>query len=193
VTQIAVLSFQENIDVYDGLLELIEKYPDAEVLLPVISNNKFVKSALKAILEKESSFQLFFSEDGAIEDAVKAEDITFCIDPNKEIMRQITPNDVLALVWDESTEAHVALHALEDFGLETWNISDGLDVIEVDYRGDTTDDIRDEMFDHMHNFIEAFANYVTSQVLDVLQEEITERIKQDESSKEISPFEEDDL
>lgn len=193
MTQIAVLSFQENIDVYDGLLELIEKYPDAEVLLPVISNNKFVKSALKAILEKESSFQLFFSEDGAIEEAVKAEDITLCIDPNKEIMRQITPDDVLALVWDESTEAHIALHALEDFGLETWNISDGLDVIEVDYRDDTTDDIRDEMFDHMHNFIEAFANYVTSQVVDVLQEEITERIKQDESSKEISPFEEDDL
>jgi hypothetical protein len=49
------------------------------------------------------------------------------------------------------------------------------------------------MFDHMHSFIEAFANYVTSQVLDVLQEEIVERIKQDESSKDISPFEEDGL
>lgn len=193
MTQIAVLSFTENADVYDGLSELIDKHPTAEVLIPVTSNNRFVKSALKAVLEKDSSFQLFFSEDGAIEEAVKAEDITFCIDPNREIMRHIAPNDVLALVWDESTEAHVALHALEDFGLETWNIADGLDVIEVEYNDDTTDDIREEMFDHMHAFVESLANYITSQVLDVLTEEIAQRIKEDESTKGIMPFEDDDL
>jgi hypothetical protein len=193
VKQIAVLSFTDNADVYDGLSELIDKHPSAEVLLPVTSNNRFVKSALKAILEKDSSFQLFFSEDGAIEEVVKAEDITFCVDPNKEIMRHIAPNDVLALVWDESTEAHVALHALEDFGLETWNIADGLDVIEVEYSGDTTDDIREEMFDHMHAFVESLANYITSQVLDVLTEEIAERIREDETIKDIRPFEDDGL
>jgi hypothetical protein len=193
MVQIAVVSFKENVDVYDGLSELIDKHPNAKILLPVLSNNKFVKSALKAILEKDSSFQLFFSEEGEVEEVVKAEDITFCVDPNREIMRQVSPNDVLALVWDDSTAAHVALHALEDFGLETWNIADGLDVIEVDYSDDTTDDLREEMHDHLHAFIESLANYVTSSVLDVLTDEIANRIKEDEASKEISPFEDDDL
>lgn len=191
--QIAVVSFKENIDVYDGLSELIVKHPNAKILLPVLSNNKFVKSALKAILESSSSFQLFFSEEGAIDEAVKADDITFCVDPNREIMRQVVPNDVLALVWDDSTEAHIALHALEDFGLETWNIADGLDVIEVDYSEETTDEIRDDMYNHLHDFIESLANYITSQVLDVLTEEIAERLKEDETTKDISPFEDDGL
>jgi hypothetical protein len=192
--QLAVISFDTDADVYDGLSRLLVKHPDVTVLLPIVEYGIFAKSAVKAAFGSGNRILFFLSETAAIEEiAVVAEDITNCIDPNREIMRHIKPEDVLGIVWDESTEVHIALHALEDYGLETWNIADGLDVIEIDYSEDTPEDLQEEMMDSLRVFVENMTEYITLSVLDVLTETIAARLQEDEDNKDISPFEDDDL
>jgi hypothetical protein len=192
--QLAVLSFDADADVYEGLSKLLVKHPGVTVLLPIIEYGAFAKSAIKAVFESGHKLHFFLAESASIEDiAVVAEDITNCVDPNREIMRHIQTEDILGIVWDDSTEAHVALHALEDYGLETWNIFEGLDVIEIDYSEDEVEDIQEAMMDSLRVFVENMTEYITMSVLEVLTETIAERIREDEENKNISPFEDDDL
>jgi hypothetical protein len=189
--RVAVISFDDNADVTDGLEELLDKYDDIHVMLAVVGNNLFVKSALKAMLSYDVSFTLYVSETEGIEH-IPHESITICSNPVKEIMRHIEPHDVLAMVWDDSLEAHAVLHSLEDFGLEMWDITDGLDVIEIDYDDeDTTDDLYDIMTTTLNLFAESLTAYVTSAVLDVLADTIKNRMEEEDDMKDISPFDDD--
>ena len=192
--QLAVLSFDSEADVYDGLSKLLDKHPDINVLLPIVDYGKFAKSAVKAVFESGHKVHFFLAESASIEEVVvMAEDITYCVDPNREIIRHIQTEDVLGIVWDESTEAHVALHALEDYGLETWNIYEGLEVIEMDYSEDTVEDLQEAMMDSLRSFIENMTEYVTMSVLDVLTETIAQRLKEEDEGRDISPFRDEDL
>jgi hypothetical protein len=189
--RIAVISFDEDADVTEGLEQLLEKFDEAHIFLAVASNNNFVKSALKAMLSYDVSFTLYVSETEGIEH-IPHENITICSNPIKEVMRQIEPHDVLAMVWDDSLEAHAVLHSLEDFGLEMWDITDGLDVIEIDYsEEETTNDLYDIMESTLTLFAESLAAYVTSAVLDVLTDTIRGRLAEEDDMRDISPFDDD--
>lgn len=189
--RVAVISFEEHADVTDGLEQLFEKHDDVHVLLAVVSNNHFVKSVLKAMLSYDVSFTLYVSETEGIEH-IPHENITICSNPIKEVMRQIEPHDILAMVWDDSMEAHAVLHSLEDYGLEMWDITDGLDAIEIDYDGDhETEELYDVMVTTLNLFAESLAAYVTSAVLDVLTDTIRDRLAEEDDMKDISPFDDD--
>jgi hypothetical protein len=189
--RVAVISFDESADVTEGLELLFDKYDEVHVMLAVSSNNNFVRTALKAILSYDASFTLYVSETEGIEH-IPHENIIICSNPVKEVMRQIQSNDVLAMVWDDSLEAHAVLHSLEDYGLEMWDITDGLDIIEIDYDDeDNTDDLYDIMTTTLNLFAESLAAYVTSAVLDVLTDTIKERLAEEGDMKDISPFDDD--
>lgn len=189
--RVAVISFDESADVTEGLELLFDKYDEVHVMLAVSSNNNFVRTALKAILSYDASFTLYVSETEGIEH-IPHENIIICSNPVKEVMRQIQSNDVLAMVWDDSLEAHAVLHSLEDYGLEMWDITDGLDIIEIDYDDeDNTDDLYDIMTTTLNLFAESLAAYVTSAVLDVLTDTIRERLAEEGDMKDISPFDDD--
>lgn len=189
--RIAVISFDESADVTDGLELLFEKYDEPHVMLAVSSNNNFVRTALKAMLSYDVSFTLYVSETEGIEH-IPHENITICSNPVKEVIRQVQPHDVLAMVWDDSLESHAVLHSVEDYGLEMWDITDGLDAIEVDYDDDSnTDELYDIMTTTLNLFAESLAAYVTSAVLDVLTDTIRERLAEEDDMKDISPFDDD--
>jgi hypothetical protein len=80
---------------------------------------------------------------------------------------------------------------VEDFGIETWDITDGLDKIEVDYTDEPVDIIRERMIESMNVFVENMADYVMTSVLDVLSDEVAKRLLED--GKEIDPFKDNDL
>jgi hypothetical protein len=192
--QIALISFDTEVDVSVGLAKLIEKHPDAKVLVPIVESGMFSKSVIKAVFESGLPMHFFMSEEASIEDvAVVAEDITFCVDPNREVMRHIKPEDILGIVWDDSAEAHIVLHALEDYGLETWSITDGLDTVDIDYDVDELSDIKSEMIESLETFVEKMTEFVTLSVLDVLTETIAARIQEDENNKDIDPFKDNNL
>ena len=65
--RIAVISFDEDADVTEGLEQLLEKFDEVHILLAVANNNHFVKSALKAMLSYDVSFTLYVSETEGIE------------------------------------------------------------------------------------------------------------------------------
>lgn len=189
--RIIVLSFKDG-NVTEGLRRLIALHPDAVVVLPVMGLSTFTSSAMEAIRETKAKYHLFFTDsteniDGLI---LGAHDITMCANPMKEVLREITADDILAMVWDESIEAHMTLHAVEDLAVETWNIEDGLDVIEVDYDDDSESDLLyAEMQEKLSDFIESFSEYIMNGVLDVLTKAVQERLAEEAGKREINPFE----
>ncbi len=189
--RIIVLPFKDA-NVEEGLRRLVQLNPGATVVLPVApALPEFTASSMQVLTEAKAKYHLFFTDgDEGIDSLIlNAEDITMCSNPLKEITREITADDVLAMVWDESIEAHLTLHAVEDLAVETWNIEDGLEVIEVDFDDeDDTDVLYEEMQEALSTFIESFATYLTAGVLDVLSKTIEAKIKEDEGKKGISPF-----
>jgi hypothetical protein len=150
----------------------------------------FAKSAMHAVLGT-GNYQLFFSEEAGYDEyASDHDDVTFCANPIKEVIRNVNVGDVLGIVWDDSDEVHTVLHSLEDYGLDTWDITDGLDLIEIDYEDDDfrTEDLHVVMVNSLALFAESITAYVTSAVMDILTDTIRERLEEDRDSKDISPF-----
>jgi hypothetical protein len=188
-----LLTFDPSADVYYPLVELLGKEDVSEVLIPVITRGIFTETAINAVKEQGVEFKIYLdvetTMDGLEEDA---EQITICSNPIKELLNLVTPDDILAMAWDDSDEAHMTIHALEDFGLEMWNIKGTLNPIEMDYSEDTTEELHDAMQESLASFIEIFSAYIASSVLDTLMDTITERLEQELGTKDINPFKDDD-
>ena len=188
--KIVLVSFDAEVNVTKAIKELQIKYPGSEFLIPILEYGMFAKSAMHAVLGP-GNYQLFFSEDvGPEEYAINNDDVTFCTNPIKEVLRHVNVGDVLGIVWDDSDEVHTVLHSLEDYGLDTWDITNGLDLIEIDYEDDdfNTEDLHVVMVNSLALFAESITAYVTSAVMDILTETIRERLEEDRDSKDISPF-----
>jgi hypothetical protein len=190
--RIIVLSFKDG-DVYDGLRRLIALNEDALVILPVMGLPVFTETAMKAIQETNAKYHLFFTDN--TEDIDKlilgAHDMTICSNPIREILREVTSEDILGMVWDDSIEAHMALHAVEDYAIETWSIEDGLDFIEIEEDEVDSDFLYETMQEKLSEFIESFSEYIMTGVLEALTNAVQERIDEQEGKKDINPFEED--
>lgn len=189
--RILVLPFKDA-NVKEGMRRLLQLNPDTTVVLPVTpSLPDFMASSMEAMQEAKTKYHLFFTDgDNGIDGLIlEADEITMCANPLKEVLREVTSEDVLAMVWDDCIEAHLALHAVEDFAIETWNIEDGLEPIEVDFDDeDDTDILYEEMQEALTNFIEAFATYLTAGVLDVLTKAVEDKLKEDEGKRGFDPF-----
>jgi hypothetical protein len=191
---IAVISFQD-VCVDEGMLQLINKYgkdKELKVLLPVTgSENHFAESIMDVCKEHSIKVTCFIVNAMDIDHILlNADDIVITDNPVKEIVRQITTEDALGIVWDDSPQSHFILHAIEDFGIEVWDITDGLDQIEVEFT-ESQEDTYKAMMDSMAVFVEHMADYIMTSVLDVLAETVAKRIQEDE--KDIMPFKDDDL
>jgi hypothetical protein len=191
---IAVISFQD-VCVDEGMLELINKYDkdkELQVLLPVTgSENHFAESVMDVCKDHSVKVTCFIVNAMDIDHILlNADDIVITDNPVKEIVRQITTEDTLGIVWDDSPQAHFILHAIEDFGIEVWDITEGLDQIEVEFT-ESQEDVYKAMMDSMAIFVEHMADYIMTSVLDVLAETVAKRIEED--GKDILPFKDDDL
>ena len=188
--RIIVMPFKDG-NVKEGMRRLIQLNKDAVVVFPVLDLPEFTVSITQLLEETGVKYHLFFTDgsEGIDNLILKAHDITMCINPLKELTREITADDVLAMVWEESIEAHLVLHAVEDLAIETWNVDDGLEPVEVDFSDDDESDmLYEEMQEAMSNFIEAFATYITNGILNTLSKAVEERLREDMGKKDINPF-----
>lgn len=189
--KIAIICFEEDADVYRGVDRLIERYPDAHIMVAVSGDNIFLRTAMPAIIYEAESYMFYVSETEGLEE-VPTDKVTICANPVKEVIREIQADDVLALVWDDSLENHAVLHSVEDYGLEIWDISHGLDPIEMDYDdSENTDDLYETMVTTLTLFAETLAAYVVSSVLDVLTETVMRRLEEGDGMRDVSPFDDD--
>ena len=169
--RIAVISFNDN-DVKTGLEALIVKHPDATLLIPVTPFRNFVTSAVEAAKNAKAKFILYFSETDEYTDnlILYADDICLCQSPLREILREVNAEDVFAIAMDDTIESHMALHTVEDYGIECWDISDGLNVIEMEPTD--SDVLYEEMQEAMSVFVEALTAYMSAGIMDSISKTI---------------------
>lgn len=183
--RIIAISFTDH-DASKGLDTLFDLYPDSIVVTPVDGNLNFLRSIVAACDKHDIKTHLFVPDTGADYEGTNGHTVTTCANPLKEIIRNVTPEDVLAIVWDDSIDAHMVLHSVEDYGLEVWDISDGLDVIEIDHSD--SDDLYTEMQDTLTQFIDVFAAYVVEEVLNKVTKTVESLLM--DAHEDIDPFEE---
>lgn len=190
--RVILLTFDPSADVYYPLVELLGKEDVSEVLIPVITRGVFTETAINAVKEQGIDFKIYLDTETTMDGLEDDSDlITVCVNPIKELLNLITPDDILAMAWDDSDEAHMTLHSLEDFGLEMWNIKGTLNPIEMDYTEDTTEELFEAVQENLTSFVEVFSAYIASTVLDTLMDTIKERLEHELDTKDINPFGED--
>jgi hypothetical protein len=190
--RVILLTFDPSADVYYPLVELLGKEDVSEVLIPVITRGVFTETAINAVKEQGIDFKIYLDTETTMDGLEDDSDlITVCVNPIKELLNLITPDDILAMAWDDSDEAHMTLHSLEDFGLEMWNIKGTLNPIEMDYTEDTTEELFEAVQENLTSFVEVFSAYIASMVLDTLMDTIKERLEHELDTKDINPFGED--
>ena len=179
MTKIIVLSFKD-VDVKKGVMELVDKYPDPYIIFPVTDDEFFVESVWEVIKEKKIPFHAYFQARNPLVDRVidGAKDFTTTPNPVKEILKQITSQDVFAIAWFDSIEDHTALHSVEDYGVDSWDISDGLAVLEISHGADEFLDSEDEMLDLIQDsvlgLVELMSAYITRKVVSMLDKNLSE-------------------
>jgi hypothetical protein len=189
MNKIIVISMQD-VDVSKGLKQLLDKYPKAKVWFPVTGDEIFFESVIQSCQDKNASFHCFIPDvgDNVQVQSFNDNQVTVCSDPIKEILRQVSHDDVLAIVWDDGIECHMVLHSVEDYGLETWDITDGIDPIEIDYSDSgAASELFSDMMDTMQDFVEKMSLYLTATILEALNQVIGENL---DRLKDIDPFEE---
>jgi hypothetical protein len=189
VNKIIVISYI-NTDVSVALEELVHRLPDHELVIPVTEDEVFVRSAVKVAQKLNRPYELFFSESSNLLNELSAgtENTTLCSSPLKEVLRYITSNDTLAIAWDDSVEAHMALHSVEDFGVEAWNIEGLLEPIQV--ASGEPEDLYEEMQEALSTFIEVFAAYVATEVIETIGKTVEQTLLE-HIRGHINPFDEE--
>lgn len=196
MTNIAVFSFKDN-DSYIALTDLIDSYEGESVtfLMPLIKPlPKFFESVIKVSKEKAVPLKCYFQNVEGYDQYLKySEDLILTDNPIKEVIRQLTPDDAVAIVWDDSSQAHFVLHAVEDLALEMWDIEADLAPIDedpFDFELDS-DKIHDELLSTMGKFVDLLAAFVANTVMDSLGQAVAEHLMMsaDETDKkDFNPF-----
>jgi hypothetical protein len=196
--KIAVISFKD-IDVSLGIEDLLENYgsEDVTVLLPILKKDKeFTDSVIRTCKENGIKIHCYFTTaEGLDEFLTQADDITVIDNPVKEVLHQLGSSDALGIVWDDSPQAHFALHTVEDLAVETWDITDGMDILEIepdDYADMSSNELHDQMFKHLGMFVDLLSAFVASTVMDSLSEAVAEHIIDSETKRNISPFKDEE-
>jgi hypothetical protein len=196
--KVAVISYQD-IDVTDGMDDLFDKYgvENTTVLLPILKRDKqFSQSVVRACLDHGVKVHCFFTSAEGLDHLLKqADDVTVSDNPVKEVLLQLSTGDSLSLVWDDSPQAHFALHTVEDLALDTWDITDGLDILEIepdDFADMDSHELHDSMMKHLGMFVDLLAAFVAETVMDSLSEAVAQHMMEAENKKDISPFKDEE-
>jgi hypothetical protein len=192
--KIAVFS-SVNENVSDGINALLDKYAlqSPEVHFPVsIKDDEFVQSILDVCIDRKVKTVAYFPNATGLDYLLKQADDLVIVDiPTKELIRQLRTEDAVGIFWTDSPHDHIVLHALEDIAPDIWDITDGLDPIELD--DDPFDDmsekeLHDAMHMHLGAFVDLLASFVASTVVASLTEAVIEQISDELGKKDFNPF-----
>jgi len=193
--KIAIFS-TENLDISKGIDQLITKYSEQspEILFPVkVGQDDFSQSVIRKCLENRVKVTIYFKDATNLDHLLKqADDITICDEPVNEVLHQLSPGDAVGIVWTDSLEDHLVLHTLEDLALDVWDVTDGIDQIEIDdaFESMDPDDLHDAMHKTFGILLDMMAAYVATTVMDSLGQAVMEHLE-NQLRKNIHPFDEE--
>jgi len=195
--KIAIFS-DENLDVSKALDQLITKYSEQspEVIFPVKKNyDEFSQSVIRKCLENRVKVTAYFKDATGLEHILKqADDISITDEPIQEVLRQLESKDAVGIVWTDSLNDHLVLHSVEDLALDVWDITDGIDPIEIDdpFSDMDTEHLHDAMHKTLEVAIDMMAAYIASTVMESISESVMDHIINQIEKKNISPFEDNE-
>jgi hypothetical protein len=192
--KIAIFS-SENFEITDGIDQILTKYSEQspEVLFPVkAGQDNFSQSIIRKCLENRVKVTIYFQNADGVDHLLKqADDFVVCDDPVQEVLRQLSVRDAVGIVWSDSLADHLILHSVEDLALDVWDVTDGLDPIELDddpFLDMDPDDLHTAMHKAIRVFADMMAAYVANTVMESLGHAIAEHLGDEDGKKDISPF-----
>ena len=198
--KIAIFS-NENLDVSKAIDDLITKYSEQspEVIFPVKAKQEiFSQSVMRKCLENKVDATIYCTSAIGLEQLIlQATSSVTCEEPIQEVLRQLSPGDAVGIVWTDSLTDHLILHTIEDLALDTWDITDGIDPIEMDdpYSGMDADQLHDAMHRTVDVLVDMMSAYIATTVMDSISQVVMEKIRNDvftRDSKIEFPFEDDE-
>jgi len=196
--KIAVFS-EDDLDVSLGIDQLLTKYSEQspEVLFPVKTNYEyFSQSIIRKCLENQVKVTAFLSDATDVGHIIKQVDsFVVCEDPVNDLLRQLSTGDAVGIVWTDSLTDHLIIHTVEDLALDTWDITDGMDPIEMDensFLGMDPDDLHDGMHKALGVFVDMMSAFIASTVMESLGQAVVQHLNEQVDKKDISPFDDEE-
>ena len=155
--RLIIVSFKD-VDISDGLTKLLNmpgKHFD-EIISTRLSDD------LTTVLEK----------------VAEEFDLPVTVTPTTDLHTLVHTDDVLAFVWDNTEAIHKQYLSVEDFGLECWDISEGLAAIET---APEEDDLEEELVGAFMNFMDVMTDYITENVLAMIEHQISHLEEDDDN------------
>jgi hypothetical protein len=197
--KIAIFS-EDDLDVSQGIDDLLTKYSEQspEVLFPVKTGyDSFSQSIIRKCLENSVKVTAHISDAVDVEHILQQVDsFVVCEDPVQDVLRQLSPGDAIGIVWTDSLTDHLILHSIEDLALDTWDITEGMDAIELEpddlFAGMDSDELHDGMHKALGVFVDLMSAYIASTVMDSLGQAVVDHLMEQERKKDVSPFEDEE-
>lgn len=192
--KIAIFS-DDDLDVSRGIDLLLTKYSEdsPEVIFPGMPNqDNFTQSIIRKCVENSVKVTMYFRNAAGLDHLLKQTDeFIICEDPVQEVIRQLSADDAIGIVWTDSLDDHLILHSVEDLALDIWDITDGIDPIEIDddpFIGLDSDDLHEGMEKALLVFMNMMAAYIANTVMESLGHAVAQHLDEQINKKDISPF-----
>jgi len=144
--KLLVIGTSDDVEVTMGLRMLLDKKPVTEVVLPIAEENETHDQVILAASQRG----LAVTQGGSLD----------------ELLVSISKGDIAAFAWDDSEEAFDAVLTLLERNIESWDISDGLSLIDTE-----TEMLEERLSEVLEDFVESLTAIVYKMVMDQVNQE----------------------
>jgi len=144
--KLLVIGTSDDVEVTMGLRMLLDKKPVTEVVLPIAEENETHDQVILAASQRG----LAVTQGGSLD----------------ELLVSISKGDIAAFAWDDSEEAFDAVLTLLERNIESWDISDGLALIDTE-----TEMLEERLSEVLEDFVESLTAIVYKMVMDQVNQE----------------------
>lgn len=141
MARLLVVGGSDDIDVTVGLRQLLERKSISEIVLPNNDPNETHDQILLTAAEKGIPVRT-------------GEELEM-------LMEIFVAEDILAVAWDESDECFEAIEWAHEKGLDIWDISDGLNIVDTQ-----TEALEERLDEVLADFTESLSALVYKMVMD---------------------------
>jgi len=145
MTRLIVIGSADDIDVTHGFRMLLKQKTITEVYLPAAEDNETHDQIIMAAAENG----IPVNQGSSLE----------------ELLLSSTKEDVIALAWDESDECFEAVLSAGEKGIELWDISDGLNIVDME-----TEILEERLEEVLVDFTDTLVAIVYKMVMDQVDE-----------------------
>jgi hypothetical protein len=141
MARLLIVGGSDDIDVTVGLRQLLERKKISEIVLPMNEPNETHDQIILTASEKEIPVRTGEKLD--------------------TLMEVFVADDILAVAWDESDECFEAIEWAHDKGLDIWDISNGLNIVDTQ-----TEALEEHLDEVLADFTESLSALVYKMVMD---------------------------